>query len=120
MTPRIEDMNRTAVHKAAELEEKSFWDKVVEAAGKAGREVIETALTLYYVLIDNDTPVWAKSTIIGALLYFISPIDAIPDVIPGVGFTDDLAVMVAALGAIAAHIKPEHKERAREWVENNL
>ncbi len=120
MAPRIEDMNRTAVHKAPEFEERSFWDKVAEAAGDAGREVIEIALTLYYALIDDDTPLWAKSTIIGGLLYFISPIDAIPDFIPGIGFTDDLAVMVGALGVVAAHIKPEHKERAREWVEINL
>ena len=49
---------------------------------KAGKEVIEKALILYYCLQDDDTPAWAKTTIIGALGYFISPIDAIPDLVP--------------------------------------
>ena len=57
------------IHKTPELEEKSFWDKVARAVGVAGREVLEIALTLYYVLEDEDTPNWARATIIGALIY---------------------------------------------------
>ena len=40
-----------------------------------------------------QSPLWAKTVIIGALGYLICPIDAIPDIIPGVGFTDDLVIM---------------------------
>ena len=108
------------IHKTPELEEKSFWDKVARAVGVAGREVREIALTLYYVLEDEDTPNWARATIIGALIYFISPIDAIPDAIPGVGYADDLAVMVSAIRAVAMYIKREHREKARNWVDRNL
>ena len=103
-----------------DFEEKSLWDKIASAAGAAGKEVIGTVLILYYALVDDDTPMWARATIVGALLYFISPIDAIPDFIPGLGYTDDLAVLIGALGVVAAHIKREHKERAAEWVEQNL
>ncbi|WP_164999553.1 YkvA family protein [Salinicola tamaricis] len=53
------------------------------------------SLQLYFVLKRPDVPIWAKSTIIGALGYFISPLDAIPDVIAGVGFTDDASVLAA-------------------------
>ena len=97
-----------------EYSEESFWKKLAAFAVRAGKEVVERALTLYYCLLDPDTPRRAKATIIGALGYFISPFDAIADVIPVVGFSDDLGVLVLALAAVAAHIKPEHREKARE------
>ena len=109
-----------AVHRAPEFAEKSFWDKMASAVGKAGREVLEVALTLYYALEDDDTPAWARATIIGALIYFISPIDAVPDFVPVVGYGDDLLVMTGAVTAVAVHVKLEHRERAHEWVERNL
>ena len=66
-----------------------------------------------------DTPTWAKGVIFGALAYFVSPTDAIPDVTPGVGFTDDLCVLIGAVSAVAAHITPEIKDQAdkkmAEW-----
>lgn len=55
----------------------------------AGRKVIDKVLRLYYALQDKDTPIWAKSIIVGALAYFISPLDAIPDITPVVGYVDD-------------------------------
>ncbi len=91
-----------------------FWDKAKKFAKKAGESVLEPALKMYYAAKDDDTPVWAKTTIFGALGYFILPIDAIPDVLPGVGFTDDLAVLAAAVAAVAAHIKDAHVDEARE------
>ncbi|MCX7207272.1 MAG: YkvA family protein [Proteobacteria bacterium] len=94
--------------------ENNFWDKVKGAARTAGESVLEPALKMYYSAIDSDTPVWAKTTIIAALGYFISPIDAVPDVIPVVGYTDDLGILVAALSATAAHIKNEHVKKAKE------
>ncbi|MBE7496681.1 MAG: DUF1232 domain-containing protein [Verrucomicrobiaceae bacterium] len=101
------------------LKDEDFWDTLKRYATKIGREIVENALALYYALQDPDTPVWAKSIIIGALLYFVSPLDAIPDTIPVVGFSDDAGVLIAALAAVAVHIKPEHKEqaakRATEW-----
>lgn len=94
--------------------EDSFWKKIKNFAAKAGCTVIKHALTLYYCLIDSDTPAWAKTVIVGALGYFISPIDAIPDIIAGVGFSDDLGVLALAIASVEAHIKTEHNERARE------
>ena len=100
-----------------ELEPESLWNKVKDVAKEAGRQVIGLVLTLYYCLVDKDTPEWAKATIIGALIYFISPVDAIPDVLPFVGYSDDLVVLAAAMGTVAAHVKPEHRLRANDWVE---
>ncbi len=89
-------------------------------AGKAGREVIEAVLKLYYALRDTDTPIWAKTLIVAALAYFINPIDAIPDVMVSIGYTDDAGVLLAAIKAITSHIKPEHGEKAEDWVNRNL
>jgi uncharacterized membrane protein YkvA (DUF1232 family) len=91
-----------------------FWGKIKTYAKSAGRGVLEQALKMYYSATDPDTPLWAKTTIYGALGYFISPIDAIPDLLPALGYTDDLGVLIAAAAAVAAHIKDEHVQKARE------
>ncbi len=94
--------------------ESSFWKKLKASAVSAGKGVIEKALTLYYCLIDRDTPAWAKSVIVSALGYFILPIDLIPDLIPVAGYSDDFVALAFAIGIVAAHIKSEHKEKAKE------
>ncbi|ASP47857.1 YkvA family protein [Cognaticolwellia beringensis] len=97
-----------------EFTENSFWDKTKNFAKVAGEAVLEPALKLYYSAQDADTPKWAKRTVYGALGYFISPIDAIPDITPIVGYSDDLGVLVAATAAVAVYIKKEHGDKAKE------
>ena len=93
--------------------DKKFWEKLRNHALKAGRKVVEKALILYFCLQDPDTPLKAKAVITGALGYLILPIDAIPDIIPAAGFSDDLAALVTAITIVAIHIKPEHQDRAK-------
>ena len=110
-----EEKNNTEVVKYEDsYNDDSFWNKVKDFAKTAGENVLEPAIKLYYVFQDEDTPAWAKTTILGALGYFISPIDAIPDVTPAVGFADDLGVLAAAVTAVASHIKEEHTNKAKE------
>jgi uncharacterized membrane protein YkvA (DUF1232 family) len=97
-----------------DFSDNNFWDKVKGYARTAGKSVLEPALKMYYSATDAATPVWAKTTIYGALGYFISPLDAVPDMLPVVGYTDDLGILLAAAAAVAAHITPEHAGRARE------
>lgn len=92
----------------------SFRDKVIRFAKTAGREVIEKALWLYYAAQQPNTPVWARTAIYGALGYFISPIDAIPDITPVIGYVDDLAVLAAAVATVATYITADVKLRAAE------
>src|SRR6266436_4036310 len=94
--------------------DESFWNKVKRYAKRAGRRVLEPALLLYFCMQDQDTPVWAKAVIVGALGYFIFPMDAIPDATPAVGFGDDLGALTAAVGVVGVHIKPEHQEKAKD------
>jgi hypothetical protein len=51
-----------------EFSENSFWQKIKDQAGSAGKEVVEAALKLFYALQDSDTPKAAKAIIIGALV----------------------------------------------------
>lgn len=99
---------------SASYSDSKFWDKVRKYAKSAGEGVLEPALKMYYAALDSDTPAWAKAAIFGALGYFISPVDAIPDPAPLVGYTDDLGVLAAALAATAAHIKDTHVAKAKE------
>lgn len=100
-----------------EYSEENFWKKVKKYAKVAGSEVIDKALRLYYAMMDKDTPAWAKSIIVGALAYFILPLDAIPDLIPVAGYADDLGAIAAALAMVSVHIKEEHIAAAKEKVE---
>lgn len=93
-----------------------LWRTLCKAALCAGRKTLLTALTLFYCLQDRDTPAWAKGVIVGALGYLVLPVDLIPDVIPGIGYTDDWGALVAALGTVAAYIKDEHKSKAARQV----
>ena len=102
-----------------QLNEATLWEKVKGSFKHAGREVIKLVLTLLYCMHDSDTPLWARATIIGSLLYFISPVDAIPDFLPG-GYLDDLAVLGSAAAVVVAYIKPEHRARAQEWVDETF
>ena len=92
--------------------DRSLWKKVKKFASRAGQEVIGRALVLYYCLQDPDTPANSKAVILGALGYFIMPIDAIPDISPGIGFTDDLSALAIALVVVAIHIKSAHRKQA--------
>lgn len=91
-----------------------FWNKLGGYARSAGIEVVEKALLLYYALQEEGTPAWAKTTIIGALGYFITLIDAIPDITPAVGYADDLGVLVMALAATSVYINKNVKDKTRE------
>ncbi|NYT58598.1 DUF1232 domain-containing protein [Alcaligenaceae bacterium] len=89
-----------------------FWQKLSPRAQSLSRGVLEKALYLYYAVQSANTPKWAKRVIYGALGYFIFPLDAIPDLAPLIGYTDDLSIMAAALATVAFYITPEVKEQA--------
>jgi uncharacterized membrane protein YkvA (DUF1232 family) len=73
------------------------------------------AVALYFCFLDPKTPIFAKATIVGALMYFISPADALPDIIPALGFTDDAGVIATTLATVASSITDEHRQKAKEF-----
>lgn len=108
LVPAVQRVNETRVNRG-------FWPKVRQTAARIPftREV----LSAWYCARDPETPMAAKSMLMGALAYFVLPTDAIPDILAGVGFTDDAAVIAAVLGILGANLKDRHRDRAREAIE---
>jgi uncharacterized membrane protein YkvA (DUF1232 family) len=91
---------------------RSFWRKTKRVAAQI--PFAEDLLAAYYCAFDRATPLQVKTALVGAIAYFILPIDAIPDFLPVLGYTDDAAVLLAAIKLVAGHITPEHRDAARE------
>ena len=101
-----------------EYSEKGFWAKLASFAITAGKEFVEKALYLFYAAQRPETPVWAKAIIYSALGYFILPTDAIPDLTPAVGFSDDLGALTLAVAAVAVYINKEVKDKAKSKIKH--
>lgn len=97
-----------------EFSDKKFWQKLTDYAKTAGQKTVYTALLLFYAFKRKETPRWAKGVVIGALGYFVSPIDGIPDLTPFLGYTDDLGVMMVGLVTISGYINDEVKNKSKE------
>lgn len=89
-----------------------FWHKTRGVA--ASLPFAEDLLAAYYCAFDRATPLHVKTTLLGAIAYFVLPFDAIPDVMPILGFTDDAAVLATAVKLVASHIRPEHRVVAKD------
>jgi uncharacterized membrane protein YkvA (DUF1232 family) len=94
--------------------ENRLWRKIARFARQMGVKVVYSALLLFYAFRRSDTPGWAKRIILGVLGYLLSPIDAIPDLSPFLGYTDDLGVLGFGLVTVAAYINDEVREKARQ------
>ncbi|PKM04690.1 MAG: hypothetical protein CVV16_04015 [Gammaproteobacteria bacterium HGW-Gammaproteobacteria-6] len=102
---------------SSNFSETGFWQKLSGYAKQAGREVVEKALWMYFAAQNPQTPAWARSVILGALAYFILPLDAIPDMLPGIGYSDDLGVLAAAFAAVSVYITADVKKQAADKIE---
>ena len=77
----------------------------------------EDAVAAYYAMKDSKTPISHRVAIAGALVYFVSPIDGIPDAIPVAGYTDDAGVFAVALALVSNSITGEHRDLAIKFFE---
>lgn len=109
-------MTNSTMKNDPEFNEQRFWTKINGSAKRAGIGVIEIGVKLFYTMRDSDTPAWAKTAIAGALIYFITPIDLLPDFIPG-GYVDDMGTLLAAFSSIRKHVKEEHQKKAKEKIQ---
>ena len=99
--------------------EQGLRDKLAKVARRAGIKVVYLVLLLFYALRSDKISVKARTLIFGALGYFILPLDILPDLIPLLGYTDDLSALAIAIGRVAMNIDDDVKSRARtklgEW-----
>lgn len=94
--------------------ENAFWKKLSRYAGQAGIKTVYAALLLYYAYGRKETPLWVKNIILGILGYFLAPIDAIPDLTPILGYTDDMGILGFGLVSLATYINDDVKVKARK------
>ena len=95
-----------------------FWPKVRRVARRI--PFLDHLLAAYYCTLDPKTPIQAKAVLMGALAYFVLPVDVIPDFIAGFGFTDDATVLYAAIRSVGKYIRDEHRERAKQLLDRAL
>jgi uncharacterized membrane protein YkvA (DUF1232 family) len=88
-----------------------FWIKFKRVVAKL--PFAEDLLAAYYCAFDRQTPRHVQASLLGAIAYFVVPLDFVSDVLPILGFTDDAAVLATAIRMVASHILPEHREAAR-------
>jgi uncharacterized membrane protein YkvA (DUF1232 family) len=97
---------------------RDFWAKLKRFAGMV--PFVEDLVAAYYCALDPATPMRVRGMLLAALAYFIMPADIIPDLIAGLGFADDAALLTAVIGMVATHITPTHRAAAARALDKEL
>ena len=114
MTRKVVDIEILGPEDAEEKEKRvraRFWPTVKKAIRWI--PFIDEVVAAYYAMLDPRTPARPRLILLGALAYFVAPIDVVPDFIFALGFVDDASVLMAALAAVRGAIREEHREAAR-------
>ena len=107
-------INQTEVEKyGKDYSEESLWDKVGNNVKKAGAGLIYKVTQLFYVAQNPNVPMKIRAAMVAPLGYFISPVDLIPDLMPVVGYTDDAAVIAAAIAFAHMYIDDDIRQKAK-------
>lgn len=107
LEPGTEDVQREREQRVR----KRFWSTVRKAARAV--PYMDEVVAAYFCALDPQTPTRVRGTLLAALAYFVLPFDIIPDFILGMGFTDDVAVLMAAIAAVRGSITDAHRAAAR-------
>ena len=110
-----------SLHAFAERERKvrrDFWAKLRRVAGQV--PFVEDIVAGYYCALDPATPMRVRGMLLAAIAYFIVPLDFIPDIILGLGFADDAALLTAVLALVSSHITPTHRAAAARALDKEL
>lgn len=96
---------------------RDFWAKLK----RVGRRLpfAENLLAAYYCTLDPATPSRVRLVLLGAIAYFVLPVDAMPDFLPFLGFADDAALLMAAISQVAGSITDSHREQARAALDDD-
>ncbi|MEM7191529.1 MAG: YkvA family protein [Pseudomonadota bacterium] len=106
------------LHEREENVRRNFWRKLKRVAGNV--PFVEDLIAAYYCAMDPATPMRVRGMLLAALAYFILPLDLMPDIIAGLGFADDMALLTAVIGLVSASIKPVHRAAAARALDKEL
>lgn len=116
--PDIEILGPEDAARKQERIRKRFWPTVRKALNAV--PFMDEVVAGYYAMLDPQTPRAPRLTLIGAMAYFVMPVDMVPDFLLGFGFADDASVLAAALAAVSGAIRPEHRVAAKRALEKDL
>ena len=97
---------------------RDFWTKLKRVAGNV--PFVEAIVAAYYCAMDPATPMRVRGMLLAALAYFIMPVDLIPDIVAGLGFADDMALLTAVVGLVSSSITPVHRAAAARALDKEL
>ena len=97
---------------------RDFWAKLKRVAGSV--PFVEDLVAAYYCAMDPATPIRVRGMLLAALAYFILPIDFVPDIIGGLGFADDIALLTAVIGLVSSSIMPVQRAAAARALDKDL
>ena len=100
--------------------EERLTKKLAALAGKVSSKLLYYVLLLLLLMSDKSIPKKARLVFMAALGYFVLPSDLIADIIPGLGFSDDIAFLAYAISNAAQYITPEMEEKAKEKLDTLL
>jgi uncharacterized membrane protein YkvA (DUF1232 family) len=109
--PEIEILGPEEEKKQARIRAK-FWPTVKKALRTI--PFMDEVVAAYFAMLDTQTPMQARLTLIGALAYFVLPFDLVPDIILGVGFLDDASILAVAIASVRSSITDDHRAAARQ------
>ena len=99
-------------------DEPRLWRKLVRVAARIS--FADSLVAAWYCATDGKTPIHVRGILLAALAYFLLPTDAVPDIMVGIGFTDDAAVIASVLGTFARYITPDHRAKAKQRLDDLL
>lgn len=94
--------------------ETKLTSKITRFARNAGMECVYNVLLLFKMMKSKEVSLGDKAIIIGALGYFIAPLDLIPDLMIGTGYIDDAGMLVYALSLVSSKITPSIRNEAKK------
>ena len=97
---------------------RDFWAKLKRFAARV--PFVDDLVAAYYCALDPATPIRVRGMLLAALAYFILPTDFIPDILGGLGFADDMALLTAVIGLVSSHITPTHRAAAARALDKEL
>ncbi len=100
----IKEKAEKITSKDIEYVEKNFWEKISQLRGKIGFK--RDLIALYKFMKDPTVSFLKKAIVVFALLYFIIPLDSIPDISPIVGFLDDIGVVGIIVRYLSKELEP--------------
>lgn len=96
-------------------------DKLKVAGKKIGSKVVFYVLIMVILISDTRIPLRVRLVFMAALGYLILPTDLVADLLPVIGFTDDIAFLTYAISSAREYITPEVKDKAKaklgKWID---